>query len=202
MVEPYLPIDSVVLRRFPEVPEDGRSVRDGLGLGPRSKRVSQGGHVRVRANAGIPEEIPGSAKVVATLEDGVGSARTVRREVVGGANPGDTRADDQYIKVFERHACKNGAQHRTMGAAAPSPEQSRPQPLEHDLCSLQSEMPVVVLKRDIGGGPEGALSVRAHGIVEGIVFSSRSPKGVGEDAVRRAFRGDSSAEPEDPGRSA
>ena len=80
--------------------EDRRAVGDGLGLRPRAERKAQRVHVRVRADAGIAEQVPGAAHLLAPLEQGEGPVRTARLEEVSGANAGNARPDHQHVKVL------------------------------------------------------------------------------------------------------
>src|SRR5207249_1793170 len=86
---------------------------------------AQGVHVRVRADAGIAEEVPRPADVVARLEDGVRPIRTARLQMVAGADAGDPGADDQHVEVLWLHTrlrpllihedCSRGSTARSTG---------------------------------------------------------------------------------------
>ena len=67
---------------------------------PRPERVAEREHVRVRADAGVAEQVPGAADGVARLEDRVGLARGTRLDVVGGADARQAGADDEDVEVF------------------------------------------------------------------------------------------------------
>src|SRR5439155_1964714 len=72
MVEAGLTVDAVLARGLAHVAEDRRSVRDGLRIRPRAKPEAQGVHVRVGSDAGIAEQVPGTADSAPRLEDGEG----------------------------------------------------------------------------------------------------------------------------------
>ena len=86
--------DAVIVGRIIEVLQDGRPIGDGLGLGPRPEGEAQSEHVTVRSDAGIAEQIPGSAEGLATFEDGVGLAGAFSLQVEGGVDARQAGAHD------------------------------------------------------------------------------------------------------------
>ena len=69
MVEADLPVDAVVDGGLANVIQNVGPVGDRLRLRPRLERVAEREHVRVGADAGIAEQVPGAADAVAPLED-------------------------------------------------------------------------------------------------------------------------------------
>ena len=59
--EPDVGVDAAFGCRGSDVVQNGSAVGDGLGGGPRPEPVAQGVHIGVRADAGIPEQIPRTA---------------------------------------------------------------------------------------------------------------------------------------------
>src|SRR2546426_8013169 len=90
-------------RRLAKILENRPPVGDGFGTFPGLEGVSQGVHVGVRANAGIAEEVPGTADVVSRLEDGVRPTGTARLQVIARADAGNPGTGDEHVKVFARH---------------------------------------------------------------------------------------------------
>ncbi len=96
-----LPLDPVLARGLAHVVEDLVAVGDRLHVGPRLEAIAQRVHVGVRADPGVAEEVPGPAQVLARLEDRVALAGAALVEVVGGADPGDSGADDQHVEMLD-----------------------------------------------------------------------------------------------------
>ena len=92
-----------------DVGQDRGAVGQGLLAGPGAERVAQGGHVRVRAHAGIAEQVPGAADGVAGLEEGEGAPRPP--QVGPGADAREARADDRDLQ-------RGGAGHRKNGVGS------------------------------------------------------------------------------------
>jgi hypothetical protein len=103
LTEADIPVDAVLARRLAEIGEDGRRVRDRFRARPRLERVPERVHVGIGADAGVAEEVPRPADVVARLEDRVGAVGTARLKVVAGADAGDPGADDQDVEVLALH---------------------------------------------------------------------------------------------------
>jgi hypothetical protein len=100
MAEPDLPVDAVLGSRLAHVVEDARAVGDRLRLGPRLEGITEREHVAVGADARIPEQIPGAANRVATLEDDEALARTLRLQMIARADARQAGADDENVEVF------------------------------------------------------------------------------------------------------
>src|SRR2546427_452716 len=103
VTETDLPIDPILSRRLAQILENQPPVGDGFGIVPGLGGVSQGVHVGVRANAGIAEEVPGTADVVARFEDGVRPTGTARLQVIARADARNPGTGDEHVKVFARH---------------------------------------------------------------------------------------------------
>ena len=88
--------------RFLEILEDLLAVGDRVVARPRLERVRERMQVGVRANAGIPEQVPRAADGVPRLDDRERLVRQLRLEVVGRADPGNAGADDEDLDVSVR----------------------------------------------------------------------------------------------------
>ena len=96
-------IDPEFPSRLVDITQDGRPVGDGLGVGPGPERVAQRVHIRIRADTGVAEQVPGPSDAIAAFENGIRPARTGRLEMIAGSNPRDSRTDDQDIEMFRVH---------------------------------------------------------------------------------------------------
>ncbi len=103
MVEAEVTIDAEVAGRLPQVGQNVRTVRDGLGRLPRAERIAQREHVGVGADPRIAKQIPGAADVAAPFEDRITLAGAMGLQVVTGSNAGNARTDDQNVEVLDRH---------------------------------------------------------------------------------------------------
>ena len=83
---------------FADVAQDGRAIGNGLRLLPRLERVTQRVHVRIRAHAGVAEQVPSAADGVARLDDGVAVHGTLPLQVVRGTDARQAGADDQHVE--------------------------------------------------------------------------------------------------------
>ena len=93
-------VDSVFRRGLLDVRADRGPVGDRLGLLPGPEPVAEGEHVRVRADPGIAEEVPGAAHRLARLEDGDRLLRAALADLTGGADAGEPGAHDQDVDVL------------------------------------------------------------------------------------------------------
>lgn len=111
MPEADVPLDVVLAGRLLDVAQDRRRIGDRTILEPGLERVAERVQVRVRAHAGIAEQIPGAAERVACLEDQVALFGLPAGQVGGGSDPGDPGADDQDVDVLGLHArlCRSDA---------------------------------------------------------------------------------------------
>ena len=100
VVEPHLFVDAVLGGRLPEVAQDLVGAGDGVFVTPRLELVAEGVQIGVRADARVAEQVPGAAAGAARLQDGVGPARVLLLQVVGGADAGQTGTDDQDIHLL------------------------------------------------------------------------------------------------------
>ena len=97
-------VDAVLAGRLADVGEDRGPVGDRLCLVPRLERVAEREHVRVRADAGVAEQVPRAADAPRAPR----GSRSVlpgqsRLQVAGGADAGEAGADDQHVEVFRLH---------------------------------------------------------------------------------------------------
>ena len=135
VVETDVAVDAGLGRGVLDVLEDGVPVGNRLLAVPGPEGVPQGVHVRVRADAGVAEEVPGAADAVAGLEDGVGGPRALGLEIVRGTDPREPGSDDQDVEVFGQVSKGNGGVLRgrcTHGSDAPINSSFR------DPCSRES----------------------------------------------------------------
>ena len=98
--EAHLLVDARLARGLAHVLEDRRAVRERLLVRPRPEAVAERLHVRVRAHARVAEQVPGAADRLARLEDRVGEPGQAVLQMVGGADPGQTGADDHDVEVL------------------------------------------------------------------------------------------------------
>src|SRR5579859_2514996 len=103
MAEPDLPVDTVLDRGLTHIVENPRAVGDRFRIGPRLERIAQREHVAVGADAGIAKEVPGAADRVAALEDDKAFRRALGLQMIAGADPGETRADDEDVEMLRCH---------------------------------------------------------------------------------------------------
>ena len=82
------------------VGEDRATVGDGLGLRPRLEAVPESVHVAVRTYAGVAEQVPGAARVLATFEDRPAAFGGEHLQPVGCADAGEPGSDDQDIDML------------------------------------------------------------------------------------------------------
>src|SRR5471030_2896116 len=108
MMKADLPVDAIVGGGLADIVQDPRPVRDRLGLGPWLERITQREHVRVGADAGIAEQIPGAADGLATLQDGKALARAFLLQVIAGTDAGQSGTDDQHVEMFWCHDSLRG----------------------------------------------------------------------------------------------
>src|ERR1700722_1760629 len=94
-----LALDAELLRRLLNVSKDRGSIGQPLRSWPRSKRVAQRKHVRVRAHTGVAKQIPGATELRTGLEQRKVLPRTVTAQHARGADPGQTGADDEDVQV-------------------------------------------------------------------------------------------------------
>jgi hypothetical protein len=85
-----------------DVTQDARSIGDRLRLRPGSKPVTEGEHVRVGANAGITEQIPGAPDGLTRLEDHHRFLGVLTAQLAGCAHAGQSRAHDEDVGVLDR----------------------------------------------------------------------------------------------------
>ncbi|MCY1294091.1 hypothetical protein D9M70_433730 [compost metagenome] len=90
--------DAGFLGGLADIGADRRPVGDGLGAAPGLEAVAQRVHVRVRADAGVAEQVPGAADGIAGFQDGVALAGAAHLQVARGANAGQAGAYDQDIQ--------------------------------------------------------------------------------------------------------
>src|SRR5205823_10472948 len=100
VLEANVLLDAVLGGRLAYVAEDRGPVRDRLGLTPRPEDVAQRVHIGIRADPGVPEEVPGAAHALARLEDRVALAGAARLKVTGGADARQAGAHYQHVDVL------------------------------------------------------------------------------------------------------
>ena len=92
-------------------------IGNGLGMSPGLEGIAQRIHIRIRAYAGVAEQVPGAAQGLAPLQDEVALARAVLLQVTGRPDAGYARAHDQYIDMLDCH---------NLSLASPWSAQSKP----------------------------------------------------------------------------
>ena len=98
------PVDAVFARGLADVVEDRGAVGDRLLVHPWLEGEAVGVQVGVRADAGVAEQVPCPAALLAALEDRVGLAGQPVLQVPRGADTGDAGADDHHVQVLGRCA--------------------------------------------------------------------------------------------------
>ncbi len=96
-------VDPALSCRVHDVSLDRRTVGQGLGTGPRTEVISEGVHVGIRADARIAKQIPGTAHRFAPFDNGDPLAWAFTAQMARCPDPGDSRADNQNIKVLALH---------------------------------------------------------------------------------------------------
>src|SRR5581483_9284823 len=103
MMVANLAVDAVLGRGLANVIENARASGDRLRFGPRLEGIAERVHVRVGADAGIAEQIPGAADGMAAFEDDESLRRTFGLQMIAGGDAGQAGADDQHVEMFNRH---------------------------------------------------------------------------------------------------
>ena len=98
-----MPGDVVLIRCFADIVPDRRTIGDGLGLGPGFEIEAQRVHVRIRADAGIAEQVPRPAHGASLFEDSIGLAGALLAEVNGSADARKARTDDENVCIWLCH---------------------------------------------------------------------------------------------------
>src|SRR6476646_1152084 len=102
-------IDAEFPRRIANVTQNGWTIRNRPGFSPGPERISQGKHVRVRANSRIAEQIPCAANFGSSLENQIFLTGTPRLEPIAGSDTRETSADHYDIKVLDGHIQMSGS---------------------------------------------------------------------------------------------
>ena len=87
-----------------EIVHDRGTVGNRLLLGPRFEFETQCVHVAVAADAGILEQVPGPADIIAALDHGKALAGTFVPQMNRHADSRNPGADDQYVDRY----CRGG----------------------------------------------------------------------------------------------
>ena len=95
-----LPVDAVFARGVGDVLADRGAVGQHLERVPRPECVAEAEHVRIRADAGIAEQVPGPADGRPSLEDRHALARTFAGQVAGHADARQAGTDDQHVVMI------------------------------------------------------------------------------------------------------
>jgi len=102
-------VDSVISGRLLDIRLDAGAVSNGALFLPRSPGKAKRPEIAVAADAGVLEEIPGPAHAVPGFEDGVGEARRLGLEAVGGVDTTYPCPDDDHVEVggcWGSHDCE------------------------------------------------------------------------------------------------
>ena len=82
---------------------DRSTIGQHLATGPGPEVVAKGEHVGIGANAGVTEQIPGTAQRLSALQNGEALAGTFPFQMAGHANAGNPGANDQDVIVLLTH---------------------------------------------------------------------------------------------------
>src|SRR6267142_1688728 len=103
MPEANVAVDARFARGVRNVVANVVAGRNRFGLGPRTKRIAHGQHVRIGTNAGIAKEVPGPADAPALFSDDVALLRAEFLQMPRGIDARKSRSHDQYVEMFNRH---------------------------------------------------------------------------------------------------
>ncbi|PHK11687.1 hypothetical protein VF09_06710 [Nostoc linckia z9] len=96
-------VDAVIPGGLPQILLDRGAVSDGLGFLPGAEGEAQRVHVRIRSDAGIAEQVPGAAQIVAPFQDHIAFAGAQSLQVIAGIDPGNSCANHQHVDSFCLH---------------------------------------------------------------------------------------------------
>ena len=105
VAETDMPVDAEIARGLGHIAQDRRTIRDRLGLGPRTERITQRIHVRIRPDSGIAEQIPCPAQLGSALEDDIGPIRALRLQVIARADTGYSGTDHDHVEMLRCPLC-------------------------------------------------------------------------------------------------
>lgn len=94
-----VPVDAVVFNGFLQVVEDGVGLGNGLAR-PGLEAVAEGVQIAVGTHPRVGVLAPGTAEGRLVFQQHKGLAGAFFPQVVGGADTGNTGADDQYVKML------------------------------------------------------------------------------------------------------
>ena len=94
-----VPAEVVLGNDFAHVGQDLARRRD-RGAGPGLEAIAEGVEVAVRADAGVAVGEPRAAETPLRFQDDEARVGTLLGEVIGAADAGDARADDQHIEML------------------------------------------------------------------------------------------------------
>ncbi len=92
--------DVVLGGRFPDVPEDRRTVRDCFCIFPGFEAVAERVHVAVRANARVAKQVPGSAYPVTAFQDDEVDAGKRGLKMARSPDARQAGTDDDYLVIL------------------------------------------------------------------------------------------------------
>lgn len=95
------PVDAALAGGLAQVLQDVRSVGDGLAAVPGAEAVGEGREVGVGPDAGVAEQAPRAAELVARLQQREAALRVLLAQVVRDADAGQAGADDEDVEVLE-----------------------------------------------------------------------------------------------------
>ena len=115
VVEPDAAVDPVLFSGGLEVAQDGRTISNGPIAAPRSEAEPERVHVRVGANAGEAEQVPGSPKRVPLLQDGEALGWAVGFHEAGRPDAREPSPDNEHVDLLRlrtstlRNECSSGS---------------------------------------------------------------------------------------------
>ena len=117
-------IEAIFIDDFAEIGENLISGRDRF-ADPWLEAIAERVEVAVRPDAGIAVGDPGAPETVLGFEDHEAHRRTLGLEVVGGADAGDSGADDRHIEMLRRLRFGVGRRRVLRHCFVPVPEAPR-----------------------------------------------------------------------------
>src|SRR5262249_37813993 len=103
MLETDMRVDAEFTRGLAHIIQDGGPIGNRLRFFPWPEWVRQGEHIRLGANPGKAEQVPGATNLGASLENDVSLAGTACLQTVASPDTGKTGTDDYNIEVLKGH---------------------------------------------------------------------------------------------------
>ena len=100
VIKAYLAVDAEFTSGILDILQNRGTIGDRLLTRPGPKAITQGIHIRIRADAGVTKKIPSAAYPIASFDDHPAEPRAASPQIVAGRDARDAGADDQDIDLF------------------------------------------------------------------------------------------------------